>query len=133
MIIKKLHLSVGIVCMVFFLLTGQYFANMLNGLQDLENTQRLLYRTTHAYLFFAAFINIIFGLYYPAEKKLHWAAIGNQCLVLLSPLLITYSFFYETIGQSSIDRKVGALGVVLMFVWLFNICLGKLILLIKRK
>ncbi len=132
-LINKVHLWLGVVGMVLFLLSGQYFAQAMNGLQDLDDTPRLLLRTSHAYFFFACFINIVFGLYYKAPAKLAWYVLYNQSLVMLSPLLLAYGFVFESFSNSGIERDIGTLGVVCLFVWLLNTLLGHLIAWIKAR
>jgi hypothetical protein len=129
--LKKTHLWIGILGMLLFILSGQYFKIELNGLQDFENTPRLLLRTSHVYFFFACFINIIFGLYYVQPSKLKWYTLYNHSFILLSPVLILYGFVFESFVNPGIDRKFGTMGVIFCFIWLFNICLGKVFRLIK--
>jgi hypothetical protein len=123
--LKKIHLGIGITGLVIFIATGQYFKLYLHGLQDLDNSYRLLLRSAHVYLFFASFINLLFGLYYPEPPGIKWTTIINQGLVMLSPILLFYSFVFEVVGNTGIDRKAGALGVVLIFIWLVNSLTGR--------
>jgi hypothetical protein len=52
------------------LLSGQYFALRMNGLQDLADATKLLLRSSYVYFFFGCFINIVFGFYYMPSKKM---------------------------------------------------------------
>jgi len=130
--LKKAHLWVGIIGMILFLLSGQYFFLVLGGLQGLDDTPRLLLRTSHVYFFFASFTNILFGIYYVEPSKTGWHTICNQSLILLSPLLIGYGFLCESLQNTGIDRNIGSIGVILVFVWLLNICIGKSYHLVKN-
>ena len=123
--LKKAHLWVGIIGMILFLLSGQYFRLVLDGLQGLEDAPRLLLRTSHVYFFFACFINILFGMYYVEPSRIRSYTLYNQSLILFSPLLIGYGFLCESFQNAGIDRNIGSLGVILLFVWLLNICIGK--------
>jgi len=122
--LKKLHLWTGIIFLILFLLTGQYFRIYLHGLQTLPDAERLLLKTGHVYLFFASFINIMFGLYWPEPEKIKWTTIANQSLILISPVLLTYSFIFEAALTYNISRLVGALGVILIFIWLVTTATG---------
>ena len=82
-------------------------------------------RSGHMDLFFAAFINIMFGLYWPEPEKLKWPTIANQSLVLASPVLLTYSFIVEAVLHNDIQRGLGVLGVTLIFFWLVNTFIGR--------
>ena len=114
LLVRRLHLAVGTVGMLLFLLSGQYFQHALHGLQDLEDVPRLLLRSSHVYFFFACFVNVLFGLYFSMPSVARRYALVNQ------PLLIGYGFLFESMGQHGIDRPVASLGVVALFVWLCN-------------
>jgi hypothetical protein len=53
--------------------------------------------------------------------------IINHALVIISPFLILYGFIFETINNPGIERDVGSLGVLLLFVWLINVGIGKVV------
>jgi len=125
--LKKLHLWFGVFGVGAFLLSGQYFLHALNGLQDVADTPRLLLRTSHIYLFLASVINIVLGLFYQAPLRLRRLATANQLLMILSPLLISYGFIYETAGSTGIDRSIGSMGIIIIFVWLAVLILVRLI------
>ena len=127
MLLKKIHLWVGIVGILLFLLSGQYFQHALDGLQNLQDTHRLLLRTSHVYFFFSSFINLLFGLFFDQSKKIRWYTIINQSLIIFSPFLIGYGFVFETSGDSGIERELGSWGVIILFIWLLNTCVGKLV------
>ena len=116
--LRKLHSTVGWFSLVFFLAQGQYFLIVLGGLAELEDTQRLLYRTTHVYLLFAALLNIQAGLTFEPDAGLPRWSQFNQLLLLAAPPLLIYSFFFETLGSTGIDRPLGGFAVQLCFVWL---------------
>ncbi len=131
MTLNKLHLWIGLSGIVLFLLSGQYFQFALNGLQGMDDTPRLLLRTSHVYFFFASFINVIFGLYYVQTKELRWHTVLHQSLVMLSPVLLAYSFIAEAYGNVGIERDIGSLGVIILFVWLLILVLGKVVGLVR--
>jgi hypothetical protein len=132
MMIKSIQLWVGIIGMVLFLLSGQYFALMMNGLQDLADAPRLLLRSSHVYFFFGCFINIIFGLYYVEPKRLRWYFNANQSLIIASPFLLAYGFMFESLNAPDIDRAIGIQGAIILFAWLVTTAIGKLIVRFKR-
>ena len=118
--LKRVHFWVGIVGLVLFVLSGQYFQHSLNALQDLEDVPRLLLRTSHVYFFFACAINVTLGLYYPDDRRATWYESANQLLILLVPFLLAYGFVYEAHGNPGIERNVSFLANVLAFVWVVN-------------
>lgn len=132
MMLKKAHLWIGVVGVFLFILSGQYFQHFLNGLQDLQDGPRLLLRTSHAYFFFASMINLVFGLYYSPPANIKWYTVANQALIMASPFLIAYGFIFEAHNNPGIEREVGSLGVIALFVWLVNRVFGTVYLSIKR-
>jgi hypothetical protein len=129
--IKKIHLWIGILGIVLFLLSGQYFKLALDALQGMEDAPRLLLRTSHIYLFLASIINFIFGLYYIQPQKVKWYTLYNQLFIMLSPILIAYGFVFETLNNEGINRTVGSLGIFLIFAWFGNIIIGKVYQVVK--
>ncbi|MEH6549016.1 MAG: hypothetical protein V7711_16755 [Pseudomonadales bacterium] len=123
--LKQTHLCIGLVGLALFLLSGQYFALQMGGLQDLEDTPRLLLRTSHVYLFFSSMINITLGLYFVQSLRLKWYTVLNHCLVLVSPVLLVYSLVFEAFNNTGIERELGKLGVIVLFAWILNVFLGK--------
>lgn len=131
--IKKLHLYIGIIGFIAFILSGQYFQHMLGGLKELDDAPRLLLRTSHIYLFLTSVINIVFGLYYTPPEKIRWYTIYNQSLIMLAPFFILYGFVFETLGNEGIDRPIGSLGLFLVLFWLGNIVIGTVYRWIKTR
>lgn len=129
--LKKLHLSIGLLGLLGFIVSGQYFHHVLDGLQALEDGPRLLLRSSHIYLFLTSAINVSLGLFLVQENKPHWFVVLNHSLLLLSPFLVGYGLVFETLGNAGIDRPVGSLGLFAVFIWLFNVVLGKLIVFFK--
>ena len=127
MLVKKLHLWVGGLGMAGFLMSGIYFQVALHGLQGMEDSQRLLLRTSHVYLFMSCFINVIFGFYYQPPSRLKPMTVFNQSLIMLSPFFIAYGFIFETLGNPGINRAIGSIGVIMLFVWLLHISMGRMI------
>jgi hypothetical protein len=94
---RRLHLIVGLVALVAFLASGQYMALGYDHLQGLDDTTRMLFRSTHIYLLFAALLNLALGLYLTVgspgwRRGLQW--IGSV-LVLLAPPLLAIGFLTE--------------------------------------
>lgn len=131
--IRKIHLWIGVIGLILFLLSGQYFKHALGGLQGLENTPRLLLRTSHVYLFLTSIINLVFGLYYVQPEKIRWFTIYNQSLIMLAPFFVGYSFVFETITNTGINRPFTLIGMVLILAWVGNIIIGKLYSFFKCK
>ena len=122
--LKQLHLWIGIIGLIAFVLSGQYFKHMLGGLKELDDAPRLLLRTSHVYLFLTSVINLVFGLYYAPPAKIRWYTIYNQSLIMLAPFVVGYSFVTETLTNTGIDRPWTLLAMVLILAWIGNIGMG---------
>ena len=96
--LKPLHLLVGIIGLVAFVLTGQYMAMFLNGLNELPDGPRLLYRTSHLYLMWSSLVNLLVGFYFVAAagKGARIGQIVASVMLLAGPPLILMGFFVES-------------------------------------
>lgn len=97
-IFKPLHLTVGLLGLVAFVLTGQYMAMFLNGLMDMADGPRLLYRTSHLYLMWSSLVNLLAGFYFAAAagKGARIGQIVASVMLLAGPPLILTGFFVES-------------------------------------
>ncbi len=93
---RRLHLVVGLVGVVAFLLTGQYMDRAHDHLHGMDPTPRLLFRSTHIYLLLASLINFALGLYLsPTSGWRVWLRHAGSLLVLIAPPLLLIGFFVE--------------------------------------
>ena len=129
--LKKLHLYIGTIGLIIFLLTGLYLKHFLHSMP--ADAPRLLLRSAHIYLFFASLTNVLLGLYYPLAEKSSWRVMLHHSMVLISPVLLTYSFIFESALNYRIERHVGAAGVLLIFIWFGIEMIGEVWAKIKNK
>src|SRR5262245_28568337 len=108
---KALHLTVGILGLMAFVMTGQYMAILLKGMVGMAETPRLLYRTSHLYLMWASLLNLIVGLYFTAAASNAARVVQaiSSALLLASPLLMLAGFFIES-PTGSLDRMMTGWG-----------------------
>jgi hypothetical protein len=109
--LKPIHLTVGILGLMAFVMTGQYLAIFLKGLSEMPETPRLLYRTSHLYLMWASLLNLIVGLYFTvaASRGARVMQALSSVLLLASPLLMLAGFFIES-PTGSLDRVMTGWG-----------------------
>lgn len=92
---KRLHLILGLVVIVIFLLTGQYMEYVHN--RTLPDGERMLYRSRHIYFLLAGLINLAIGLYFTYRSN-GWRrtvqVIGSG-LLIVAPVIVLIGFFYE--------------------------------------
>jgi hypothetical protein len=102
---RRLHLVVGLVGLAAFLASGQYMDLGYDHLRGLDDATRLLFRSTHIYLLFAALLNLALGLYLEAEPAgwRRWLQRVGSALVLVAPPLLAAGFLTEP-WLSGLDR-----------------------------
>ena len=94
---RRLHLLTGLLGVVAFLASGQYMDVAQDHLRGLDGTARMLFRSRHIYLLFAALLNLALGLYLtpgPAGWR-RWLQRGGSALLLTAPWLLAVAFLTE--------------------------------------
>src|SRR5262249_60781011 len=94
---RRLHLVVGLVGLLAFLASGQYMDLGYDHLRRLDDTRRMLFRSTHIYLLFAALLNLALGLYLVAAPAARRRRLGyaRSALVVVAPALLGGAVFVE--------------------------------------
>jgi hypothetical protein len=111
--LRNCHLFLGGAGLLLFILTGQYMARIV-GVPELADTDRMLYRSVHIYLLLACTANVVAGHYQAPGVRLDRLQQLSSALLLLSPLLLAWSFFTEP-ASGSLDRPVAEAGLYLIF------------------
>jgi hypothetical protein len=94
---RRVHLVVGLAAIVAFVASGQYMDLRHGHLRGMADGPRLLFRSAHIYLLFAALLNTALGLYAePAprgwRRAVQWA---GSALVAAAPALLALAFLRE--------------------------------------
>lgn len=99
--LARLHLLVGIIGMLVFVLTGQHMAHVHNGLLDMADGPRVLIRSAHLYIMLSSAINIVIGIYATEQKTsvLQWLI---SIVLLTAPIFMTLEYFYGTLDVNSL-------------------------------
>jgi len=103
-ILKSIHLLVGVVGIIAFVLTGQYMAIVLNGLGDMPDGPRLLYRSSHLYLMWSSLLNLVVGYYFfvaSSRGARTGQAIASVALLAGPPLLLVGFALEAKLGNLS--------------------------------
>ncbi len=110
---RTVHLILGGLGLLLFVLTGQYMQHAAN-VPELADTARLQYRSLHIYLLGACAANVFVGFYMsPADtlgKLRGLVSVG----LLLSQLLLAVSFFIEA-PAGTMERPIASIGLYLLF------------------
>ncbi len=112
---KLLHLVVGAVALVAFLLTGQYmdYLDVRSGAAG--EGARMMFRSRHIYLLLAGLVNLGVGAYF-VRRAGRWRqavqTIGSA-FVLVAPALLLAAFFNEP-GQPGLQRHFTLPAIILL-------------------
>ena len=95
---RRVHLIVGLLGVVIFVLTGQLMARHVPPVHTMVPELRLMYVSRHIYLLGAALVNLVTGLYLRMAAGGWQRAMqfGGSVLLLLSPALLTLAFLAES-------------------------------------
>ncbi len=102
---RRLHLLVGTIALLGFLLTGQYMDRVHAHLEGMPDGPRLLYRSAHIYLLFAALLNLLLGAYLrlATRRGVRLAQQIASVAILSLPVLFAAAFFREP-ALSELER-----------------------------
>jgi hypothetical protein len=67
--VRKLHLTVGIIAVIAFLITGQFMRHHTPPMPTLTDGTRLMFRSRHIYILSAGLVNLVLGVYLQRQAK----------------------------------------------------------------
>lgn len=115
--LARLHLIVGGLGLLAFLLSGQFMHHLLGHLHGMADGPRMLYRTAHIYLMWASLPNLLLGIYMQPVHTSRWRQnvqrLGSWML-LAAPVLVGISFLAES-DTAALVRPFARLGIYLGF------------------
>lgn len=96
-LIRRLHLALGLITLIAFVLTGQYMDRYHGHLHDMAPAPRLLFRSAHIYLLFSGLLNCAVGLIAlpPPEIWRRVLIVIGSLILLTTPPLFLLAFFKE--------------------------------------
>jgi len=95
--LRRVHLVIGIVAVVAFLLSGQVMGHHHPHMEQLSAELRMMYVSRHIYLLAAALVNTVLGLYlqmHPSSWRRGLQLVGSM-LILASVFSLTLAFAVE--------------------------------------
>lgn len=93
MTMRKLHLWVGLLTVVVFLITGQFMRRHQPPMTAFTPEVRLLFRSRHIYILAGGLVNLMLGLY--LQRSPNWrgrAQVVGSILLLASPAHLIVAF-----------------------------------------
>jgi hypothetical protein len=114
--LRTAHLGVGLLFLAVFVATGQYMDLGYDHLRGMADGPRLLYRSAHIYLLFAALLNLLLGSYLQAHagRRARALQFTGSAMLLVAPMLLTLSFFMESQDTSFVRpmMRIAAYGTL---------------------
>ncbi len=96
-VLGQLHLMVGLAALLVFVGTGTWMHFRYDHLRGMTDATRLLFRSTHIYLLFAALLNLAIGAHH-RRAVMRGARLlqgVGSVLLLATPLLFLAGFLSE--------------------------------------
>jgi len=99
--VKTAHTTVGFVFVAVFLATGVYMRLNFPELHRNDGVMRLLFRSAHIYILFAALLNLVAGAHLRCRMQAwrYRVQVIGSILLLVSPAIFTIAFFAEPAPQ----------------------------------
>ncbi len=113
---KRLHLVVGVLTLIVFILTGQYLSRVYPGMSGIDDGLRMMLRSRHLYIMLAGAVNAVLGLYLIRQAP-GWRTIvqhSGSVLLLVAPVLLTVAFFIEA-PRGHLDAPLAPFGLYAIF------------------
>lgn len=94
---RNVHLAVGLVGVVAFLITGQLMRHHTPPLAAMSDAGRLMYRSRHIYILGAGLVNLALGIYYQRLDQ-GWRRVvqtTGSVFLIAAPVLLVLAFVFE--------------------------------------
>lgn len=118
LMLRRVHLIIGIAGIVAFLLSGQLLGHHHPAMEELTPELRMMYVSRHIYLLTGALVNAVLGLYLQIQPS-GWRRIAQtigSILILTSALLLSMAFLVEPpLGMAGRGWR-SLVGMVALFV-----------------
>jgi hypothetical protein len=114
---RKLHLAVGVLTVMAFLITGQLMRHHVPAMRTLEDGERLLFRSRHVYILASGLVNLMLGLYlqrWAGAWRTAFQIIGS-ILLIAAPVLLLLAFHAEPRLGIHAHLWRGAMGLFALF------------------
>lgn len=113
---KKLHLIVGVLTLIIFILTGQYLSRVYPHMADMDSGLRMLLRSRHLYIMLGGAVNVALGLYLSGYAS-RWRTVVQRLgsvLLLVAPVLFILGFFTQA-PRGDLNAPLAPFGLYAVF------------------
>jgi|SRR5580658_5533595 hypothetical protein len=114
---RRLHLAVGIITVVVFLITGQFMRYHAPPMAALNDSARLMFRSRHIYILAAGLVNLVLGVYLRRQAQ-GWRRIvqaAGSALLIASPVLLVAAFTVEPLRGFHEEMRWSTAGLYTLF------------------
>ncbi len=110
--LRKIHLLVGLLALVIFLLTGAYMRWRLLPLMEASDRLRFSLRGNHVYILWSALLNLLAGAYLRVATNGLRAKLQltGSLLIIASSAVVIIAFFLES--KASPERPLTLLAMI---------------------
>ena len=113
---KRLHLVVGVLTLIVFILTGQYLSRAYPHMADMDSGLRMLLRSRHLYIMLGGADWYAHGLGQTRQTG-GWRAVEQQSgsvLLLAGPALFILGFFIQA-PRGDLNAPLAPFGLYAVF------------------
>jgi len=113
---RRLHLVIGVLTVVIFLITGQLMGHHKPPMTTMDNATRLMFRSPHIYILASGLVNVMLGLY--MRRQGGWRRIVQvigSALVVASPAILVVAFVMEPENGFQQEMPWSAAGLFALF------------------
>ena len=126
-VLRHVHLVLGIMAVVAFLLSGQVMGHHHPRMEQLPAELRMMYVSRHIYLLAAALVNTVLGLYLQLHTS-NWRRglqLAGSMLMLASVFLLTLAFAVEPPHGMAGRSWRSSVGLIALFAGVMTHLLAK--------
>lgn len=108
---RRVHLAVGAVVVVAFLLTGQFMDRFHKHLEGMPEGPRMLYRTRHVFILMSGLVTLGVGAYLRPRvgRRRRACQLCGSALLMVASALFIAAFFYEP-GMEGLETPLSHWG-----------------------
>jgi hypothetical protein len=102
--IRNIHLLIGVLVFVIFVLTGQYMDRFIHSAMEQSDRLRFSMRANHIYILMSSLLHLSLGAHLKMST-VRWRAglqMLGSLLITIATVILIWAFFYEP--KDSLDR-----------------------------